>query len=143
MALLHKDLSYQIRGAAIEVKRTYGPGHKEKLYQRAFAEELTLRAVKYEREKPIRIYSPKTKKVIASYQPAFIVDNKIIVEIKALEQLPRMMTDQIYGYLRNSEYELGLLINFNSKGVHIKRLIYTNDRKKHLQTRTIRCSPRL
>ncbi len=131
--LLYKDLSYKIRGAAIEVRKNYGPGHKEVLYQRAFAEELGLQEINYEREKPIKIYSPKTEKVIGSYQPDFIIDNKIIIELKALEQMPRKMIDQLYSYLRNSEYELGFLINFGSDGVEIKRVIYTNDRKKRLQ----------
>jgi len=130
--LLHKELSYEIRGVAIEVKKNYGPGHKEVLYQRALAEELNLREINYEREKPIRIYSPKTKKIIGSYQPDFIVEGKIIVELKALEQMPRKMIDQLYSYLRNSKYELGFLINFNSGGVDIKRVIYTNDKKKHI-----------
>jgi len=134
--LLHKELSYAIRGAAIEVKKNYGTGHKEVLYQRAFAEELSLRRIKFEREKPIKIYSPKTKKVIGSYQPDFIIENKIIVELKALEQMPQKMMDQLYSYLRNSEFELGFLINFRSDGVDIKRIIYTNDRKKHLQFHT-------
>ncbi|MGA2915564.1 MAG: GxxExxY protein [Sedimentisphaerales bacterium] len=131
--LLYEDLSYQIRGCAIEIKKNYGLGHKEILYQRAFAEELGLRKIKYEREKPIKIYSPKTTKVIGSYQPDFIIENKIIVELKAIEQIPRKMIDQLYSYLRNSTYELGFLINFRSDGVNIKRIIYTNDRKKHMQ----------
>ena len=133
--LLYKELSYQIRGAAIEVGKNYGSGHKEILYQRAFAEELNLRGINYEREKPIKIYSPKTKKVIGSYQPD-IIENKIIIELKALEKLPKIMIDQLYSYLRNSKLELGFLINFSSNRVDIKRLIYTNDRKKHLQLQT-------
>jgi GxxExxY protein len=56
--LLYEDLSYQIRGAAIEVRKNYGPGHKEVVYQRAFAEELRLRKTKYEREKPVK-YAPQ------------------------------------------------------------------------------------
>jgi GxxExxY protein len=64
--LLHKELSYEVRGAAIEVKKNYGAGHKEVLYQRAFAEELALRGVKYAKEKAIKIHSPRTRKVIAS-----------------------------------------------------------------------------
>jgi GxxExxY protein len=133
--LLYKELSYQIRGVAIEVRKNYGAGHKEVLYQRAFAEELNLRGINYEREEPIKIYSPKTKKVIGSYQPD-IIENKIIIELKALEKLPKIMIDQLYSYLRNSKLELGFLINFSSNRVDIKRLIYTNDRKKHLQLQT-------
>jgi len=130
--LLYKELSYEIRGAAIEVKKNYGLGHKEILYQRALAEELGLRGIKYEKQKQIKIYSPKTKKLIGSYQPDFIVEDKIIVELKALENMPRRMIDQLYSYLRNSKYELGFLINFCSSGVKIDRVIYTNDKKKHL-----------
>ena len=130
--LLYKELSYEVRGAAFEVKKNYGPGHKEVLYQRAFAEELALRGINYCREKAIRIYSPKTKKVIASYQPDFIVGDKILVEMKALEQMPPNMINQLYSYLRNSTYELGFLINFNSGGVDIERVIYTNDKKTHI-----------
>ncbi len=134
--LLYKELSYQIRGAAIEVKKNYGLGHKEVLYQRAFAEELNLRGIGYEREKRIGIYSPKTGKVIGSYQPDFIVEDKIVVELKAMAQMPGRMKDQLYSYLRNSAYELGFLVNFSSEGVDIKRVIYTNDRKIHLQPKT-------
>ncbi len=132
--LLYKELSYEIRGAAIEVKKNYGLGHKEVLYQRVFAEELSLRGLNYEREKSIRIYSPKTKKVIGAYQPDFVVEDKIIVEIKALEQLPSQKINQLYSYLRNGRYELGFLINFGSGSVAIKRVIYTNDRKEYLQS---------
>lgn len=133
--LLYEELSYQIRGAAIEVRKNYGSGHKEILYQRAFAEELSLRKIKYEREKPIKVHSPKIRKVIGSYQPDFIIEDKIIVELKALERLPQNMIDQLYSYLRNSRYELGFLVNFGSDGVDIKRVIYTNDRKKHIQAK--------
>jgi GxxExxY protein len=131
--LLYEELSYQIRGAAIEIRKQFGCGHKEVLYQRAFAEELDLRKIKYDREKPIKIHSPKTTKVIASYQPDFIIEDKIIVELKVLEQMPKRMIDQLYSYLRNSIYELGFLINFSSRGADIKRVIYTNDKKQHIQ----------
>jgi GxxExxY protein len=73
---------------------------------------------------------------MGSYQPDFIVEDKIIIELKALEQMPHKMIDQLYSYLRNSIYELGFLINFSSDGAAIKRIIYTNDKKKHLQPQT-------
>jgi len=104
--------------------------------RKCYIKELSLRGINYEREKPIKVYSPRTKKVIGSYQPDFIVEDKIIIELKALEQMPRRMIDQLYSYLRNSEYELGFLVNFRSGGVDIKRVIYTNDRKKHIQPKT-------
>jgi len=126
--LLHRELSYEVQGAAIAVRKHYGPGHKESLYQRAYAEELQHRNIRFEREKSISIYS-KRKTVVGSYQPDFIIDDKVIVEVKALESLPRKMLDQLFDYLRNSKYELGYLINFASPKLFIKRVIYTNDRK--------------
>jgi GxxExxY protein len=129
MKLLYKELSYQIQGAAIEVRKNFGCGHKERLYQNAFAEELKARKIHFKKEKSIKIYSPKTGAKIGSYQPDFIVDDKIIVEIKAQRLLPKVNIDQLYNYLRNSKYELGYLVNFASDKLNIKRVIYTNDRK--------------
>jgi len=128
--LLHKELSYQIQGAAIEVRKNFGSGHKENLYRDAFAEELQSRNIPFEREKIIKIYSPKTGKPLRTgYRPDFIIDGKVIVEIKALPHIPRYFIDQMYDYLRNSEYELGYFINFGGHRLLIRRIIYTNDRK--------------
>jgi len=131
--LLYKELSYQIQGAAIEVRKNFGPGHKESIYQNAFAEEIKSRNISFNKEKSIQIYSPKIGKIIGSYRPDFIVDNKIIIELKAIESIPRKLIDQLYDYLRNSEYELGYFINFASPKLYIKRIIFTNDRKFFLQ----------
>lgn len=127
--LLYKELSYQIQGVAIEIRKNFGSGHKEQIYQKAYCEELELRKIPFEREKSIKIYSPKTGKFIGVYRPDFVIENKIILEIKALDQIPSKMIDQIYDYLKNSNYELGYFINFGSDKLLMKRIIYTNDRK--------------
>lgn len=129
MRLLYEKLSYEVRGCAIEVRKNYGPGHKESLYQNAYAEELKFRDIPFTKEESIKIYSPRTGKVIGSYRPDFMIDNKIIVELKALDKIPQKMIDQLYDYLRNSEYELGFFINFGSNKLYIKRIIYSNDQK--------------
>lgn len=131
--LLYKDLSYQIQGTAFEVRKNFGPGLKESIYQNAFAEELKSRNVRFEKEGSIQIFSPKTGKLLGSYRPDFIVDGKILVELKAVEKIPKMFIDQLYSYLRNSEYELGYFINFASPKLYVKRVIFTNDRKQFLQ----------
>lgn len=131
--LLHKNLSYQIQGAAIEVRKDFGPGHKESIYQNAFAEELKFREINFDKEKSIKIHSPKSGKIIGSYRPDFIIDNKIIVELKALEIIPRKLVDQLYDYLRNSNFELGYFINFCAPKLYMKRIIFTNDRKPWLK----------
>jgi len=128
--LLHRELSYQVQGAIMEVRKNFGPGHKESLYQDALAEEFTSRGLLFEKEKVIKIYSPKTGRPLKTgYRPDFVIDNKIIVEIKALPHIPRYFIDQVYDYLRNSEYELGYFVNFGGRKLLMKRIIYTNDRK--------------
>jgi len=133
-ALLYEDLTYEIRGAAIEVRKSFGPGHKEVIYQNAFAEELSSRGLEFEREKAIKVYSPKTGKFIGLYRPDFVIGGKVIVEIKAVDFIPKNFIDQLYSYLRNSEYQLGIFINFKSQKLYIKRIIYTNDRKSFLES---------
>lgn len=132
--MLYENLTYEIRGAAMEVRKILGPGHKEIIYQNAFAEELVSRNIDFEREKSIRIHSPKTGKIIGHYRPDFLIGNKVIIEIKAVDIIPKNFIDQIYSYLRNSEYQLGIFINFRSPKLYIKRVIYTNDRKKFLSS---------
>jgi GxxExxY protein len=127
--LLYKELSYQIQGAAIEVRKNFGSGLKETIYQNAFTEELEARNIKFEREKSIQIFSPKTGKLVGSYWPDFIIEDKIIIELKAVEKIPKLFLDQIFSYLKNSKYELGYFINFASPKLYIKRIIFTNDRK--------------
>lgn len=131
--LLYKDLSCQIQGIAIEVRKNFGSGLKEIIYQNAFAEELTIKNIKFEKEVPIQIFSPKTGKRLGTYRPDFIIEGKILVELKAAEKIPKMFLDQIYSYLRNSKYELGYFINFASPKLYVKRVIYTNDRKPFLK----------
>lgn len=130
--LLYKELSYEIQGAAMEVRKIYGAGHKESIYQRALAEEFTIRNIPFQREASITILSPKTNKMMGIYRPDFLVDAKVILEIKAVEVFPRRIVDQLFDYLRNSQYELGYFINFASPSLYIKRVIYTNDRKHSL-----------
>lgn len=127
--LLYKELSYQVHGAAIEVRKDFGPGHKEKLYQDAFAKELERKNVAFQKEPAIKIYAPKDGKYIGLYRPDFIVDEKIIVETKAERFVRQDEIKRVYDYLRNSRYELAYLINFVSLRLFVKRIIFTNDRK--------------
>lgn len=127
--LLHKDLSYAVHGAAIEVRKDFGPGHKEKLYQNAFAQELDRRGISFVKEASVQILSPKDGQKVGLYRPDFVVDGKILVEMKAEKFVNRDEIKRIYDYLRNSEYELAYFINFASPRLYVKRIIFTNDRK--------------
>lgn len=132
--ILYKDLSYRLQGIFMEVRNNFGPGHKEIVYQNALSEEFLANKILFEKEKNIKIYSPKTGNTVGNYRIDFLVEDKIILEIKAVDLIPRNFIDQIYSYLRNSEHELGYFVNFKSPKLYIKRIIYANDRKRFLKT---------
>lgn len=131
--LLYKDLSYKLQGIFMEVRKNFGPGHKEIVYQNALAEEFVSNKIQFEKEKNIKVYSPKTGEPVGDYRVDFLIEGKIIIEIKAIDVVPKNFVDQIYSYLRNNKYELGYFVNFKSPKLYIKRLIYTNDNKPFLK----------
>ena len=127
--LLYPELSYQIQGAVFEVANKYGKGLKENIYQKALAEEFTKRDIKFEEQKRINIYSLETGKVLGTYVPDFVIDGKIILEIKATEFATKQDLNQQRSYLKASIHEVAYLVNFCTPKLFIKRSIYTNDRK--------------
>ncbi|OGZ00409.1 MAG: hypothetical protein A2945_03640 [Candidatus Liptonbacteria bacterium RIFCSPLOWO2_01_FULL_52_25] len=124
--LLYEDLTYKIRGAAFEVRKRLGLGHKESVYRNALTQELSNQGLQYEAEKNVGIFYDGKK--VGSYQPDFIVGNKVIVELKALPEIGRPQTEQLWSYLKGSEYKLALLVNFGSKDLEIKRVVYDTAR---------------
>ncbi len=130
--LLYKELSFKLQGILIEVRKNFGPGHKEIIYRNALIEELISANINFEKEKSINIYSPKTGKAVGNFRVDFLIENKIILEIKAVDLIPKNFIDQIYSYLKNSKYELGYFVNFRSSQLYMKRVIYTNDHKPFL-----------
>jgi GxxExxY protein len=127
--ILHKDLSYKIQGVLMKVRNQYGPGLKEIIYCNAIEEFFILENIKFLREKSIKVNSKLSGKILGYYRPDFIIDDKIILEIKAVDLIPKNFIDQIYSYLKASNYELGIFVNFRSPKLHIKRILLTNDKK--------------
>jgi hypothetical protein len=127
--LLYPDLSYKIRGAIMNVANKYGKGLKENIYQKALAEEFDKLGIKYLQQKRITIYSLETSKPLGVYVPDFLIEDKIILEIKATDFIIPKDVQQQLSYLKASKYELGFLANFSTPKLYIKRSIYTNDRK--------------
>jgi len=126
---LYPELSYEIQGALFTIANSYGQGLKEIIYQNALAEEFTKRKLSFKEQKRINVYSLETGKILGVYIPDFIVENKIIIEIKATEFPAKRDVDQLRSYLRASEYEVAYLVNFCAQELFIKRSIYTNNRK--------------
>jgi GxxExxY protein len=122
---IYSDLTYKIIGAAYDVHKELGSVHKEIVYHRALAIEFGNRNIPFVEEKPIDVKFKENK--IGTYRPDFIVDDKVVVEIKAVPAIAKAMYDKVYYYAKGSKYKLVLLINFGSPKVTIKRLIYTKD----------------
>ena len=129
---LYKESGYQLQGCFFEIRNNYGPGQKEIVYVNLIAEWLRKHKVLFEKEKSIKIYSIDSGKVVGLYKPDFLIDNKILLEIKSARVTTKQDEKQLYFYLRNSEYEIGYLINFSTPKLYIKRIIYTNDKKPFL-----------
>lgn len=119
---LYKDLTYKIIGCVYEVHKELGPVHKEIIYHQALKEEFTNHGISFSDEKNIDVLYKEKK--IGVYRPDFIVDDKVIVEIKVSPMITKAMSDQVYYYVKGTKYRLVLLVNFGSKKVGIKRLIY-------------------
>jgi len=130
--LLEQDLSYKLRGCFYNVANKYGKGLKENIYQKVLAEELEAAELAFVQQLRIDIYSFDTGKHLGVYVPDFVVDDKIVVEIKASTYTTQSDVEQQRSYLRISRYEIGYLVNFCTDNLFIKRSIYTNDRKPFL-----------
>jgi len=107
-----QGLSREIIGAAVEVQRALGVGLLESAYSAALARELELRSLNFAREVPIYA-SYKGVPIGVGYRAGFIVEDKVILELKAVDTLLAAHKAQVLSYLRLTGLKLGLLINFN------------------------------
>jgi len=117
-------LTEQIIGAAIEVHRALGPGLLESAYEACLAYELQERGLKVERQVPLPVVY-KGVRIDCGYRLDLVVENAVVVEIKAVDSLAPVHQAQLLSYLKLSGYKVGLLINFNVKVLRdgIRRLV--------------------
>ncbi len=106
------DLATEIIGAAIEVHKTLGPGLLESAYQASLARELSLRNIRFEREKILPL-EYKGVKLDCGYRLDFIVEGLVIVELKSVEKILPIHQAQILTYLKLLKLKLGVILNFN------------------------------
>jgi len=120
--LLYSNITYKIRGAIFNVYNELGFGHKEQVYQKALAEELNNIGLVFKREANVNVnYKGK---IVGNYRPDFTIEGKIIIELKAVPLMPKNYETQLIHYLKTTDYKLGLLVNFGSRKLFIKRLIW-------------------
>jgi GxxExxY protein len=116
----YSELTGRIIGSAMQVHKTLGNGFMEVIYQRALAIEMQFQFLSYVREQEIALYY--RERPIGSRRVDFLVEDKILVELKAVSKLDDVHLAQAINYLEAFKLEVCLLINFGSTGMEFRRL---------------------
>ncbi|MDK3156797.1 GxxExxY protein [Kamptonema cortianum] len=104
-------ITQSVIGAAMEVHRTLGPGYLESVYEEAICHEFELRKIAHQRQHPIKLFYKG--KNVGHERLDLLVEERVIVELKAVDSLAPIHQAQVISYLRAMNLRLGLLINFN------------------------------
>jgi len=107
----------------MEVHKILGPGFLESVYEEAFAIELDLRNISYKQQYPIDIFYKE--KLAKHFVCDFIIEDVVLVELKALSQLGDIEKAQVLNYLKASKLPVGLLLNFGAQSLEYKRFANT------------------
>jgi GxxExxY protein len=110
--LLYEELTGTIQAAAIEVHKALGPGLLESAYEECLCYELTLRGIAFQRQVPLPV-TYKGVRLDCGYRLDVLVEDKVILELKSVEEINDLHKAQLLTYLRLSGKRVGLLINFN------------------------------
>lgn len=121
--LLHNEISEKILKAFYNVYNSLGYGFLEKVYENAMMIELRKLGMNVQRQVPIKVFYEK--QLVGEYFADIVVDGKVIVELKAAESLCEAHEFQLINYLKATELEIGLLLNFGKKP-QFRRKIFTN-----------------
>ena len=121
--LIYEELSYKIIGAAKEVYRELGPGFLESIYEDAICYELDQLECEYKRQVELDV-KYKTKIYKNRFRADLIVDNKILVESKAIKNITKADEAQLINYLKTTGIKLGLLFNFGSNKFEMLRRVF-------------------
>jgi GxxExxY protein len=125
--LLHEKEVYEIIGAAIEVHKELGPGFLESVYEKAMVLESNFRSISHETQVRLPVFY-KGKKLNKEFVADYIGFRKIVVEFKCIPKLTNVEEAQIINYLKATGMEVGLLVNFGSKGkLEWKRYILSRE----------------
>ena len=133
--LKHQDITSKIIGAAFEVHNFLGNGFQEVIYQRALAWEMQQKELEYSREIEQHIFYKDLIEPIGTRRVDFLVEQKVLVELKAVKAIEDTHIAQVLNYIKAYRLEIGLLINFGAKRMEFKRLILTG---RHLDNKSAR-----
>ena len=115
------DITYAINGAVFEVNRILGPGFLEKVYEKALLVEFKARGLEAKSQFPIKV--TYKEKIVGEYVADILVEDKVIVEIKTVENLDKIHEAQLLNYLKATGIRIGLLVNFRHERAEIKRMV--------------------
>ena len=121
--LKYKEITEKIIGAGYEVHKFLGNGFHEVIYQRALSYEMGKTGLNFKRELEQNIFYKDMENPIGTSRADFVVERKVLVEIKAIIQLEEVHWAQLLNYLKAYRLEVGLLINFGSKSMQFKRFV--------------------
>ena len=123
MILKYKEITERIIGASFEVHKFLGNGFQEVIYQRALAWEFSQAGLVFHREIEQDIFYKGLPDPIGTRRADFVVEGKVLVELKATIELQDVHLAQVLNYLKAYKLEVALLINFGSKSLTFKRLV--------------------
>jgi len=129
MILKHKKVTEKIIRAFYNVYNELGRGFLESVYQKSMAIELEELGISNDLEQPIKIYYKK--KEVGDFRADIVVENTVIIELKAVRTILPEHEAQLINYLKATKIEVGLLLNFGEKA-EIKRFAYNNSRKTNI-----------
>jgi GxxExxY protein len=115
------DITYTIRGAVFEVNKLLGHGFLEKVYENALITELRLKGLKAESQVPLKVFYKDN--IVGEYFADIIIENKVIVELKAVERIQKVHQAQLLNYLKATGIKVGLLVNRRYPKAEIKRMV--------------------
>ncbi|WJW75193.1 GxxExxY protein [Thiohalobacter sp. IOR34] len=119
--LVERDLTYKVRSCVYEVYRVLGAGYLEKVYEKALIREFEVRGIRAQAQVPLKV-SYKGREV-GEYYVDILVEGRILIELKAQDNLMPVHEAQLLNYLKVSGRQIGLLINFTYPRAVIKRMV--------------------
>jgi GxxExxY protein len=126
--LAHEELTGRIIACAIDVHKALGPGFLESIYEAAMLVELKRAGLKVESQKPLPIYYREV--LVGEHRLDLLVEGKIVVELKAISELEDIHFAIVRSYLKAAGLEHGLLLNFATMPLTVKRVIYQDKNKE-------------
>lgn len=126
--MLHKEITEVVINSFYTVDNSLGYGFLEKVYENALAHELKKRGLRVQQQMPIQVYYDG--ELVGEYFADLLVEDKVILELKAAEDIAEQHKAQLLNYLKATEIEVGLLLNFGPEP-KFARKIFTNDRKAY------------